>query len=121
MAPKIPEHHLLYLFSQSDAFPRFDDGRGGGTASPSLWALIAEWYARATERVLRQDLIRDYETFGDEVASVRGTIATAATASAYYAGRVRFVFEFEEFEVDTPLNRVLKAAAAAILGSPRLP
>src|SRR5262245_46824452 len=51
VAPKIPEHHLLFLFGQSNAFPRFDERRGAGRLSTSLWQLIAEWYVRACEQV----------------------------------------------------------------------
>jgi 5-methylcytosine-specific restriction endonuclease McrBC regulatory subunit McrC len=118
--PKIPESHLLYLFTQSDVFPRFDDGQGLGAVSESLWEVIAEWFVRATERVVRQDLIKDYEMFVDELTSVRGRVAALESAGAYYAGRMACVCEFDEFTVDTPLNRVLKAAAATVLASPRL-
>jgi hypothetical protein len=117
---KIPERHLLYLFGQSDVFPRFDDEQGHGAPHPSLWEVIAEWFVRATERVLRQELIRDYEPCLDELTSVRGQVAVLQTADAYYAGRLGCVCEFDEFAVDTPLNRVLKAAASAVLASPRL-
>lgn len=120
VVPKIPESHLLYLFHQSDVFPRVDEGQGTGAVHTTLWELVAEWSVRATERVLRQDLRRDYETCVDELSSVRGTLATLETAGAYYAGRLAYVCEFDEFGVDSPLNRVVKAAAAVVLSAPAL-
>ena len=50
----------------------------------------------------------------------RGTIDPLASAQAYYAGRIAFACEFDDFNVDTPLNRVLRAAALIVLGSPDL-
>jgi 5-methylcytosine-specific restriction enzyme subunit McrC len=69
---------------------------------------------------MRLDLLKDYELVVDDPSAVRGTVIATTTAQAYYSGRVTFVCEFDEFDVDTPLNRVLKAAAAMVLRSPRL-
>jgi 5-methylcytosine-specific restriction endonuclease McrBC regulatory subunit McrC len=51
---------------------------------------------------------------------VRGRLHPLPTASAYYRGRLDLACEFEEFNEDTPLNRVLKAAARRVTGSPAL-
>lgn len=118
--PKIPEAHLLYLFSQSEVLPRFDHQFGGGAASASLWELVAEWYVRATERVLRRELMKDYETFVDELPVVRGQMNVVETTTTYLSGRLGCVCAFDEFTVDSALNRVLKAAARAVLASPQL-
>jgi 5-methylcytosine-specific restriction enzyme subunit McrC len=117
---KIPEAHLLYLFSQSDVFPRLDRELGGGAIGTTLWELVAEWYVRATERVLRRELMKDYETLVDELSTVRGQLNVVDTTTAYCAGRIASVCVFDEFGVNTPLNRVLKAAARAVLSSPQL-
>lgn len=115
--PKIPREHLLYLFSKSGAVPRLAEDKGWINAGQDLWELIATWYFRATEYVLRRDLVRDYLLRSDELAVVRGSVDGVATARDYYRGKVALHCEFEEMGTDTPLNRVLRAAARVIAQS----
>jgi hypothetical protein len=117
--PKIPLHHLLFLFGESERWPQMDDDAIAKlTSANDLAELVAHWYMNALERVLRLDLIRDYRLMEDDLESVRGQIVAFPTAALYYSGRLAAHCEFEEFDVDTPLNRVLKAAAHAIASSP---
>jgi hypothetical protein len=51
---------------------------------------------------------------------LRGTIHPAETASAYYQGHISFSCLFDEFGLDSPLNRVLRAATAAVASAPIL-
>ncbi len=119
VAPKIPISHLLFLFSESGDWPKLDDQAIAQLASADdLAELVAYWYLNCLERVLRLDLVRDYRPTEDDLDSVRGQIVPLPTAALYYSGRLSAHCEFEEFDVDTPLNRVLKAAAQAILGNP---
>ena len=118
--PKIPVSHLLYLFGSSGRFPRLDAQSGVLSRADSLWQLVAEWFLSTAERAIRRDLRRDYEFLRDELTELRGTIDALPSASAYYAGRVGFVCDFDEFNVNIPLNRVLRAATEVIVQSPEL-
>jgi 5-methylcytosine-specific restriction endonuclease McrBC regulatory subunit McrC len=82
--------------------------------------LVARWYLNATERLLRGDLIRDYRETRDDLEAVRGRVDALGTAQLFYAGRLAATCDFEVFDVDTPLNRVLKAAARAIVRNPTM-
>ena len=62
--------------------------------------------------------MRDYVAMTDDLDAVRGRIDAMGTAQLIYSGRLAATCEFEEFEVDTPLNRVLKAAAREIVRNP---
>ena len=115
--PKIPISHLLYLFAASGAFPRLDNQRVKASLGRSLFELVAEWYIAAMELVLRQGLIRDYHDLTNVTPFIRGRLDVPNAGRAYYAGRTDFLCHFEEFGFDTPLNRVLKAASRAVLGS----
>ena len=118
--PKIPTNHLLYLLGLSGEFPRLDEQLAAAATSASLWALVATWFVAATERLLRHDLLRDYQDERDELVSARGRVDPQATGSSFYAGRLGLVCDFDEFGLNTPLNRILKAAAAAVAASPIL-
>jgi 5-methylcytosine-specific restriction endonuclease McrBC regulatory subunit McrC len=56
----------------------------------------------------------------DELTVIRGRVDLLAAASAVYQGRLEFSCEFDEFTTDTPLNRLIKAAARAVAASPLL-
>lgn len=118
--PKIPQSHLLYLLEAGEHIPRMDDERGYAESGASLWQLVATWYVQAAERVLRRDLLRDYSEQSDFLSAKRGRVVALPTARAFYSGRMGFECQFEDFTVDTPLNRVLKAAAIAVIGSKNL-
>ena len=82
------------------------------------WWLLR--FVEELERVLRLDLIRDYLDVEDEVTAARGRIDPLGTARLFYAGVPAMYCEFDEYGMDTPLNRVVKAGAATVAGSPRL-
>ncbi len=82
--------------------------------------LVVRWYLNATERLLRGDLIRDYRETRDDLEAIRGRVDAMGTAQLFYSGRLAATCDFDVFDVDTPLNRVLKGAARAIVRSPSL-
>jgi hypothetical protein len=89
-------------------------------AGSDLWELVARWLAQALERVIRRDLVRDYLPLRDTLEAARGTIDALATAEGYYRGSLTFTCDYENFGSDTPLNRVLRAAALAVGASTEL-
>jgi 5-methylcytosine-specific restriction endonuclease McrBC regulatory subunit McrC len=68
--------------------------------------------------VLRLGLIADYEEKREELPYLRGTVDSFETASGYYQGRVSFSCLFDEFGGDSPINRVLRAAAVSVASAP---
>ena len=72
---------------------------------------------KALESALRQGVIRDYHEQTDIVPFIRGRLDVADAVLSYYKGKMRYRCSFEEFGLDTPLNRVLKAATGIVLSS----
>ena len=118
---KIPLDHLLLMFRKASYLPRLDEQRAQIEQSPDLFDLIARWFLSRAEDLLRLGLSRDYELESDEVPSVRGRIEPLKTATHYYTGRLAFDCEYEDFTYNTPLNRLIRAAAQALIGSALLP
>lgn len=117
--PKIPLHHFLYLAEQSQLVPRLDEQRAQLALGENLWELMAQWFLSSLEAVIRGDLIRDYHSHVEERPFSTGRVVALPTARAYYSGRLAFTCEYELFDTDTPINRVLKAAATTVLANPR--
>jgi McrBC 5-methylcytosine restriction system component len=115
--PKIPRTHLFHLFSRSELMPRLAPMETVSAEGEHLWELVCRWFLDAVEQVLRRDLVRDYFPFRDTLAVARGEIEPLATADQYYRGSLHLACAYEEFEADTEPNRVLKAAAEAVMAS----
>lgn len=119
--PKIPTSHLIYLLEASSAIPRLaDQDRASIAEGVSFWRLLASWYLREAERLLRRGLIRDYRPTNDILKVVRGRANIISTARDYYAGRIALHCEYEDFDENNALNRCLLAAARHIVASPLL-
>lgn len=118
--PKIPRAHFLHLLSRAHSLPRLDEQLTAATEDSSLWELLVTWFLVQTELVLRRDLMRDYQQIKADLRIVRGRVGVLETARRINSGRLEIACEFEEFSSDMPLNRILKAAAAAAGASPLL-
>lgn len=114
--PKIPIPHLLYLFSVAGTLPRLDWQQVALQTDDSLLDLIAEWFVAAAEILLRRGLVRDYQEREDALPMARGRIRALPTARLFYSGKLAVACEFDEFEFDTPINRVIRAAAQRVAG-----
>jgi 5-methylcytosine-specific restriction endonuclease McrBC regulatory subunit McrC len=119
--PKIPVDHLLHLLRAGDAIPRVASESGQMSEDDNLAVLVARWFVTALERVLEEGLARDYRPHRDEIPNVRGRVALLETARLYYRGRLAVVAEFEEFDFDTPLNRLLLHASRLVASGVGLP
>ena len=115
--PKIPTDHLLFLLGKANLAPNFLRDRAHLDRDRTLAEIVIQWFLHSLERLLEQGLARDYREVHEEIEAVRGRIAPLATASLYYRGRLSVVAEFEEFDFDTPLNRLLREAARIVLAT----
>jgi 5-methylcytosine-specific restriction enzyme subunit McrC len=118
--PKIPAHHLVYLLERASLFPRLDADPATLAPDAAFFELVARWYMRRLHRLLEEGLARDYRPTRDEIRTARGRISPLATASLYYRGRMTLVAEYDEFDFDTPLNRLLLEAARLLLANSSL-
>ncbi len=119
--PKIPVPHLLEILQAADVVPRFATGEGLMKESQSLVILVAHWFVTALEKVLEEGLARDYRSHRDELTAVRGRVLPLPTARLFYRGRVAIVADYEEFDFDTPLNRMMLNVARILAGATPLP
>jgi 5-methylcytosine-specific restriction endonuclease McrBC regulatory subunit McrC len=121
VSPKIPSQHLLYLLERAKLVPRMDHSRATLQASQTLFELVARWYLIELDRVLEEGLARDYRSERGESAAARGRVLTLPTARLYYGGHLGVFSEYQDFDFNTPLNRLLLHAARLLIGHPALP
>ncbi len=89
--------------------------------SENLAVLISHWFVSSLERVLEEGLARDYRQHRDELTSVRGRLLPRETARLFYRGRVAVVADYEEYDFDTPLNRLMLHVARIVASGTALP
>ena len=121
VAPKIPQQHLLYLLERANLVPAIDRAPTEVDLADALYPLIARWFVNAIERTLRDGLARDYRPKTDLLSSVRGRIHPLPTARRFYRGDLSVMVDYEEFDFDTSLNRILRHGATLVVASPALP
>lgn len=118
--PKIPIDHFLYLLNMSGAFPRLDRQSVGAARALSLWDLVARWFLSETEKLLRRGMLKGYQETRGWLKTIRGRVDALDTVRALATGRLEAKCTFEEFETDTPMNRIIKEAARLVSGSSAL-
>lgn len=82
-----------------------------------LHDLLAEILVRGVGAEVKRGLHHDYRRNREELATVRGRIDITGTVATRSTVRGRLVCEFDEYEIDTPHNRVLKSVIILLIRS----
>lgn len=104
---------LLYASDLARFFGRFD---AAVEEAPDLPSLIARLLAHAVERRLRRNLSRGYVQQQAVLTRVRGRIDILRTYTHDYLSRGQIACRFEDHTIDTPRNRLVRAALDAVAG-----
>ena len=118
--PKISLNHFSFIASMAltgGNLRMLDKNLVSISAGNSYFDALANAYLELLEEVLRFELRVEYVSFEDQLTFARGKIYPVRTASNFLKGIARFECRFEEFSVDNPVNRILRAAAVRITKS----
>ena len=114
---KIPVRNVWLLFLYAHDLARFQ-GRFEAEIedSPDFKSLIARLLCNVLETRLRRNLSFGYRRREDTLKRVRGRIDILKTHSRDLFRRGEIACRFEELTIDTPRNRLLRAALSALSG-----
>jgi 5-methylcytosine-specific restriction enzyme subunit McrC len=118
--PKIPIPHFNYIASAALSLPRMYTGNFGLQQGTHFLELICAWAIDSIEAILRDGLVRDYKETRAPIQTVRGRVHVASTFLNIARGNLAIDSTFEEYSVDTALNRVLKNALDFIAKNPAI-
>lgn len=112
--------HMAHLYAAYSGLPTVDrqgEHTGATEQEPhgALAFLVLDAFVAHAEHLMRDALLRGYESRTEWLANPRGSIDALETARAFYSGRLEVFCEFEEFCDDTPLNRVVKEALHRVM------
>jgi 5-methylcytosine-specific restriction enzyme subunit McrC len=115
----IPVRNLYYLFLY--AWDKFSEGAWvevGQDDGPDLPNLLAKVLAAGVRRQFKRGLDKGYVSTVEELAFPRGKFLLADTVKKSSLVSTRAVCEFDELNIDTLPNRILKAAMRCLQLSP---
>jgi len=121
VAPKLRLSHVIFLLACANVLPRTATNPTGLADGSDFFDVIVRWFLTCVQKLVAQDLIRDYEEQSGELRTARGHVAALPTAERYYSGNLTFFCQYDEFAIDNPLNRLLLEAIrrAQAMGSKR--
>lgn len=111
----IPVRNIWLLFAYASNLAEFySQHESAAEASPTVPDLVARLLNITVEQRLRRTLSRSYEPRSDVLTRVRGRINILQTLSHELLSRGQVACAFEDFTLDTPRNRFVRAALNAI-------
>jgi 5-methylcytosine-specific restriction enzyme subunit McrC len=119
--PKIPKEHFAHIAKAAFASSaRLASPRLSLASGFEFHELLASWFLDELDALLARRLRRNYVNVRDRGATVKGRLQLVPTVNAWLKGDPVAEFEFDDFSLDNPPNRILKAAAVVIAQNPAL-
>lgn len=112
--PKVPVVNLLHLLEADGSALEVGRGSFDYGVDPELVPAFATLYARRLEDALSSGVVRAYVTEEDRLLVPRGRIDIVRQARTGWSA-LPVACRFDEYAVDTPLNRILLAAARRLV------
>ncbi|MDR0416484.1 MAG: McrC family protein [Propionibacteriaceae bacterium] len=111
---------LLFMLAYAQD-QRFSPGEFDGLADDELWPAVGETLVRLAERALERGVLRGYVTKDDRRPVVRGRVRISDQLTRHQGIPVPLEVRYSDFSIDTPENRLLRAALRRMASVDRLP
>jgi 5-methylcytosine-specific restriction enzyme subunit McrC len=118
--PKAPFSSLLFMLAYAKD-QGFTPTEFDGSCDDDLWPAVGETLVRLTERALERGVLRGYVTREDRLPVVRGRIRISDQLTRHHSSPVPLEVRYSDFSIDTPENRILRAALRRMGSVARLP
>lgn len=119
VTPKVRIPRLLFMLGYA-MNPGFLPENVEGVEADGLWAVVAETLCRNVERALARGVLHGYTTEHATSTVVRGRIRVGDQLARRPGRLMPVEITHDEFTVDTPENRLLRAAVGRVLAVPRI-
>lgn len=119
VSPKVTTAKLFWLLGYARKFDWRDD-LVDYEADTDLVHVIAEAFARQSERALGRGVLHGYVSIDDELAVIRGRLRATEQVTRRYGQITPLLVTYDEFTPDIAENQLLKAAARVLSRVPGL-
>ena len=114
--PKIPIANVLVMLEPAIPLIEFRSDFVGFGAADDVAPAVAGYFTRLATHTLNRGVLRDYVRTEDALAALRGRVRLAHQLRRHLP--IPIDCEFDEYSVDIPLNRLLKAATRRLMRVP---
>ncbi|MGW4115991.1 McrC family protein [Actinosynnema sp. NPDC004786] len=119
VTPKVSIPRLLFMLGYA-LHPGFRPENVEGIEADGLWAIVAETLCRNVERALARGVLLGYTTENSTSTVVRGRIRVGDQITRRPGRLIPVEITHDEFTVDIPENRLLRAAIGRMLSLPQV-
>jgi 5-methylcytosine-specific restriction enzyme subunit McrC len=119
--PRITIARLIFMLGYSTDPRSWRDDPAGLEDQPDLWPAMAQVFVRQAERALERGILQGYRTEESAKLVLRGRLREADQLRMHAGLAVPLEVRFDEYDVDIPENRLLRAAGERLVKLPRLP
>ena len=112
ISPKIQDDHFIEIYKldkKKDKNLWIEDNQGTA-AKGEIFYLIINDFLNGVEKVVSKGIRKGYKQFEDELKYIKGRVNVMETTRNLLSGKLAIKTEFEEFSIDTALNRLIKSA-----------
>lgn len=115
--PKIPTAQFVDLLHIGSGTSRTSDTGTHAADGDLLHDIIERWFLDAASHLVAHGLLCDYIEREEPLNVARGSVDHLRTASALLTGTLAIHCRYEDYELDTPHNRMLRAGLAVVVRS----
>lgn len=119
VTPKVSVQRLLFLLGYA-VNPGFRPENVEGIEADGLWAIVAETLCRNVERALARGVLLGYTTEQATSIVIRGRVRVGDQIARRPGRLMPMEITYDEYAVDIPENRLLRAAVSRMLTIPRV-
>lgn len=119
--PHLDVPQLFFLLSYALDPRGWIDQRADFTAHPDLFDAIAAGFSYHALRAIERGVLRGYVQVEEALPGVRGRIRFGDQIARSVALPIPVEVSYDDYTADIAENRILKSAALALLGLPRVP
>tara|TARA_B100001121_G_scaffold50189_1_gene43677 strand:- start:4764 stop:6047 length:1284 start_codon:yes stop_codon:yes gene_type:complete len=112
ISPKIQDDHFIEIYKldkNKDKNLWIEDNQGTA-AKGEIFYLIINDFLNGVEKVVSKGIRKGYKQFEDELKYIKGRVNVMETTRNLLSGKLAIKTEYEEFSIDTALNRLIKSA-----------
>jgi 5-methylcytosine-specific restriction enzyme subunit McrC len=117
LRPKVPIDRILFLLGYARN-PGWRDDTVAMDPVPELLPALAVAFADQAERALARGLLQGYSEVEDSVTVLRGRLREQEQLSRRFGIAIPLLVRYDDHTVDTPENRLLRAAVELLLRVP---
>ena len=112
ISPKIEDEHFIEIYNLDKNKNKniWIEENQGTAAKGEIFYLIINDFLNGVEKVVSKGIRKGYKQFEDELKYIKGRINVMETTRNLLSGKLAIKTEYEEFSIDTPLNRLIKSA-----------